>query len=165
MSLKKYFGAVRFNDEKTIHLGFADAETLVKRLVAERRNFHGTIHSAIFTQHEDNEKLEAIMRGKSIDDSKDEYAGLNEHQIWAREWAKNHPDLLTPIEEAESPIPGVSFEQIIEAQKHPSYARWAHLATNPENRIGVPRVLIEEARLAWQRHAPDIAPHLPRWVD
>ena len=165
MSLKKYFGAVKFNDEKTIQLGCADAETLMSRLVGERRNFKETIHSTFFASHEDKAHLDDMMRGKSIDDSKDEYAGLNEHQIWAREWAKNHPDLLTPIEEVESPVPGVSIEYIIERQASPIYERWAMLSIHPEKRVGVPQSLIDEARLAWEQHAPEIAHYLPQWVD
>lgn len=166
MSLKKYFGSLIINVDERITLGHGDLTTLKERMTQQQSKHNERVEFGVMLFADSKDKLNEMERQfQAVTNPKDEYAGLNEHQIWAREWAKNHPDLLTPIEEVESPVPGVSIEYIIERQASPIYERWAMLSIHPEKRVGVPQSLIDEARLAWEQYAPEIAHYLPQWVD
>ena len=156
MSLKKYFGALVINSSDRIDLGFTELSLIYQRAANKSIKYPELVKSITIHIAETKEQLESLEAAKSE---------IKEELSWSQQWAKEHPELITPIEEVESPIPGVSIEYWMERQSSPIYERWATLATNPEKRIGVPQELIDEARIAWEKHAPEIAPHFPKWKD
>lgn len=157
MSNKEYFGSIFFNDTKTrINLGKSTLPKLLERLVAQSRNFPDSLEQGTMHFAATKEALTTLEQSK-LNDSKPELS-------WSEQWALDNPDLITPIEEVESPIPGVSLEYWLERRNSPIYDTWNLFCCFPDKRIGVPQSVIDEARDSWFKHAPEIAPHFPKWV-
>lgn len=161
MTYKKYFAALIINQSnESISLGHAELSVIEQRANHQidkfTRESGQSINSAQIHFAETKEQLESLKAPKSPD-SKPELS-------WSEQWALDNPDLITPIEEVESPIPGVSLEYWLERRNSPIYDTWNLFCCFPDKRIGVPQSVIDEARDSWFKHAPEIAPYFPKWV-
>lgn len=79
------------------------------------------------------------------------------------------PSVIAMIQQVDqnspSPFPDITLGELLEAQSSPEFIAYSMLATQPDERVGVGADVIALARESWEEAYPEIAQHIPKWVE
>lgn len=158
------FAALILNDDERIDLGKTTAIEMFQRAaVTVKSRIDLSIETCRFFYASSKDGLNRLIKdgGAKIYD----HEGLNPNsQLYGLE--KDVIDSIQMIDdETPSPFPGITMNQLMEAQASPEYKAYLIYALHPDKRVGVSHDDIKDARIAWEQAYPTIATYVPKWID
>lgn len=138
------YGRVTHGDSQ-VDLGRATFETMLKRLAITSRSIPGQAKRII------------------VELSADPITDLSHASRSVQIEAELESSILRTSEVHEEWRPGISFERMGEAIDSESYKAYARIC-EPNKRLGLTELRIEQIRLAYEHEWPDVSQHIPVWI-